>query len=94
MNKTILTVDGTFEIPGDMEAVTSIIYVSGTAGTAVVKLQVPDGRGGFSDLADGAVTGMDTQYVITHGRGIEIFANITTADGSTDIMFINASLVG
>ena len=93
MKKTILTVDGTFELPGNMEAVTSVIYVSGTLGTAVVNLQVPNGRGGFSNLADGAVTDMDTQYVVTHGRGVEIFADITSADGTTDLMFVNASIV-
>ena len=88
---TTISTDGTWEIPGEINAGTSVLYVSGVLSTAAVKLVVPNGRGGYADLADGAITVMDTQYIITHGKGVEVFVNVTSADGSTDLTFINAN---
>jgi hypothetical protein len=63
---------------------TSIIYVSGTFGTATVTLNYKDETGTFIPLTDG-VLAVDTQNSVDHGVGMDVYAVIATADGTTDI---------
>lgn len=63
---------------------TSVIMVSGTFGTATATLKYKDLSGNFVALENGTLE-VNKQYVVEHGKGVDLYVTIATADGSTDI---------
>lgn len=85
--KRILTTNGTHLLDSGNSGKsngTSIVYISGALGTAVAVLQYLDATGNFVSLTDGTVV-IDEQYTVDHGVGVNIYLDISSADGSTAI---------
>lgn len=92
MRRTDVIGNGTIKLPGGHRESSSVIYVAGVFGAAVAKLVTSNGDGTFSDLENGTITGTDTHYYIEHGLGIDVYVNITNADGATALLFTNAGI--
>lgn len=87
------TTNGTHKLTNSLRgqgAASSIVYVSGTFSTATLTIVYLDNSGTFIALTDG-VLAVDNQYLIEHGVGVAIYAQIASADGSTSI---NISVAG
>jgi hypothetical protein len=93
MNRTTLTQNGTFRLDGKHDESSSVIYVAGTFGIAgEAKLVTANGDGTFSDLEQGNIIDVQTQYYIEHGTKMSIFATLSNVDSTTKLVFTNAGI--
>lgn len=81
-----ITSDGTYLLnnSGITSATSSIIYLSGTISSSAVELHYKDEDDTAVAYTDGVLTAL-TAYKLDHGIGVEVFAVVTSSDGSTDI---------
>lgn len=61
-----------------------IVYVSGTAGGCVLKLQYQNEGGTYIDLEDGTLV-VSSENLVNAGRGAYIFITVTGATGATAV---------
>lgn len=91
MQKTLITEDGNYKIAKNINANSIVVYVAGAFGTAALALQVPDGSGGKVALENGAISSTNSQTEIHTGAGIDLYLDITGADGATNLVIQTAS---
>lgn len=85
-----ITTNGLFHIDTDIHGFgggTSVVYISGTFGLAVVQLVYIDEGGNEVNLEDGLLL-VNTQNIVNHGEGATMAARVTLADGTTEIFIV------
>jgi hypothetical protein len=61
----------------------TVVLVSGSPGAALMTICYQDDDGVFVPLLNGAVSA-GTQYLVTHGIGVTIYAVVTGSDPTTN----------
>jgi hypothetical protein len=79
-----ITANGSYPLNTDFKPNKTIIYVSGTMGTATINVTYKNLAGDYLPLDNASLT-TGQQYEVTHGANMDIFLTIATADGSTSI---------
>lgn len=80
-------VTANIELPLIVERETdhTIVYLSGTKGTAVISICYLKANGDLTAYSGGTPLDLEDQYTITHGVGITPVLLVTGADGTTSI---------
>ena len=88
----LITTDGNFKLTQQTQinAISSVVYVSGTLGAATVAITYLDDQGNFIPLTDGTVTAAG-QYAVDHGYPMQLFLSVSGADETTNIAVTTTS---
>ena len=79
-----ITADGNYSLATDFKPNKTIIYVSGTIGTATINITYKNDAGAYLPLVNGLLA-IGDQYEVTHGANMDIYLTVATASGSTSI---------